>query len=138
MIGTSPPQTTNNKPGNNGEKNEASVRVKFGKGHIRFERLAVSAERTAAKWDAATTSAKAILYPLPRSTETAETVAKEFEVNLDQALHSLTTETSSTKIPAIHVIKSRNMFGKAELDTEPSSDYGEIVFYLVRNAQHGG
>jgi hypothetical protein len=139
MIAASPPHTTSSNAGINGANNEVSVRVKFGKGHIRFEQLTISAERAAAKRDVPTTTAKAILYPLPRSPETAETVAKEFEVYLDQALRSLTAESSSTNIPAIHSVKTRTTFGKSDLDTEPSSDdYGETFLVPVLIAQHDG
>ena len=137
MIGTAPPNSTSSNPGIGGD-NESSVRLKFGKGHIRFEKLPVSVERAAPTKDIATTSAKAILYPLPLSPETAESVAREVEVDFDQALHTLERENSSTNLPTIHPVLEGRHRGKADPDATPSADSGESHLNLVHISRRDG
>ena len=102
------------------------IGFRYGKGHIRFEKFTDQVDTTGNRHhhqkEAPHINYQAILYPLPRSVESAETVAREISVNFEEALNALSAEIPSNEIPVVHAIRNHGMPGRSDLEQFRVSD----------------
>ena len=115
------------------QNENGTIAFRFGKGHIQFGKVATAAdehpEKTVKK-ESSHFAYKAILYPLPKGTETAEEIAEENSLTFDWALTALCADSGGVSIPVIHAVRNRGVPDVEQFRVSDSSK-PKICFLVV-------